>query len=298
MVGFVFPGQGSQYVGMGKELYQYSAKARHFFHLAKKTLGFDIKHILFEGPEEILKESKNAQVGILLHSIICFELLKDKALVPDCVAGHSLGEYSALYAAGVFSFDDILHIVRFRGELMSEAGSKLLGSMCAVIGLDNRTVEKIVDEVDGVVIANFNSPAQTVLSGTIDAIEKASNRAEAAGAKRVIRLQVSGAFHSPLMKSAFEKFGRVLSKFEFRVPSVPVALNVTGELTKDVEQIKDALKRQILSPVRWVDCINSMSEYGVDRFVEVGPGKVLKGLVRRILPDTEVVNVEGLQDID
>ncbi|MCK4255353.1 ACP S-malonyltransferase, partial [candidate division WOR-3 bacterium] len=274
MIGFVFPGQASQYVGMAKDLYDGSEKAKYLFESSKKVLGFDIKDILFNGPEDVLKESKNTQVAILMHSIICFELLKEKGLNPDCVAGHSLGEYSALYAAGVFSFDDVLHIVRFRGELMSKAGKKSLGAMCAIIGLNTTAVKEIIDEIDNVIIANYNSPAQTVISGNEKAVEIASARALKAGAKRVIKLQVSGAFHSPLMQSAFEKFGKVLTKFKFNTPNIPVALNVTGALTRDVNQIEDALKKQIVSPVRWVECVTAMKEYGVSRFIEVGPGKV------------------------
>ena len=298
MIGFVFPGQGSQYVGMAKDLYDGSEKAKYFFESSKKVLGFDIKDILFNGPEDVLKESKNTQVAILMHSIICFELLKENGLNPDCVAGHSLGEYSALYAAGVFSFDDVLHIVRFRGELMSEAGKKSLGAMCAIIGLNTTAVKEIIDEIDNVIIANYNSPAQTVISGNEKAVEIASARALKAGAKRVIKLQVSGAFHSPLMQSAFEKFGKVLTKFKFNTPNIPVALNVTGALTRDVNQIEDALKKQIVSPVRWVECVTAMKEYGVSRFIEVGPGKVLKGLIKRTIPDVEITNVEKLEDID
>ncbi|MCK4595488.1 ACP S-malonyltransferase, partial [candidate division WOR-3 bacterium] len=207
-------------------------------------------------------------------------------------------EYSALYAAGVFSFDDVLHIVRFRGELMSKAGKKSLGAMCAIIGLNTTAVKEIIDEIDNVIIANYNSPAQTVISGNENAVEIASARALKAGAKRVIKLQVSGAFHSPLMQSAFEKFGKVLTKFKFNTPNVPVALNVTGALTRDINQIEDALKKQIVSPVRWVECVTAMKEYGVSRFVEVGPGKVLKGLIKRTLPDVEITNVEKLEDID
>jgi len=298
MLGFVFPGQGSQYVGMGKDIYDGDNKARELFKRAEKALGVCITDILFNGPQDVLRESKNAQVAILLHSIVCFELLKEKEVIPVCVSGHSLGEYSALYAGGVISFEDVLHIVRFRGELMSEAGKKNPGGMCAVIGLAPDKIEKIVKEIDGIVIANYNTPLQIVISGRLDAVDKACAKMLDAGAKRVIKLQVSGAFHSPLMKSAFEKFDKVLSKLEFREPRIPIALNVTGKLTKDVYEIKDALAKQIISPVRWVDCVIAMTEYGVNRFIEVGPGKVLKGLIKKILPDAEVMNVERLGDID
>lgn len=298
MIGFVFPGQGSQYVGMGKDLYDGDDRARGLFKRAEKALGVCITDILFNGPQDELRESKNAQVAILLHSIVCFELLKEKGISPACVSGHSLGEYSALYAGGVLSFEDVLHIVRFRGELMSEAGKKNPGGMCAVIGLAPDRIEEIVGKIDGVIIADYNSPSQTVISGKLDAIDKAYARALESGAKRVIRLQVSGAFHSPLMESAFEKFGRVLSKIEFRKPEIPVAPNVTGKLTEDVSEIKDALAKQILSPVRWVDCVMAMREYGVSEFTEVGPGRVLRGLIKKILPDAEITNVERLEDID
>ncbi len=298
MVGFVFPGQGSQYVGMGKDLYDGNDKAREPFKKAEKALGVCITDILFNGPQDVLRESKNAQVAILLHSIVCFELLEEKGISPICVSGHSLGEYSALYAAGVISFEDVLHIVRFRGELMSEAGKKNPGSMYAVIGLTPEKVEKIVGEIEGVVMANYNSPLQTVISGGLDALDNAYDKALGAGAKRVVKLQVSGAFHSPLMESAFEKFSKVLSKIEFRKPEIPVALNVTGKLTEDVYEIKDALAKQITSPVRWVDCVGAMREYGVNKFIEVGPGKVLKGLIKKILPDAEIMNVERLEDIN
>jgi [acyl-carrier-protein] S-malonyltransferase len=298
MVGFVFPGQGSQYVGMGKDLYKGNDKAKRLFKRAEKALGVCITDILFNGPQGVLRESKNAQVAILLHSIICFELLKEKGISPTCVSGHSLGEYSALYAGGVISFEDVLHIVRFRGELMSEAGKKNPGAMCAVIGLAPGKVEKIVREIDGVIIANYNSPLQTVISGRLDAVDKAYAEMLKAGAKRVVRLQVSGAFHSPLMEPSFEKFSKVLSKIEFSEPEIPIALNVTGKLTEDICEIKDALAKQIISPVRWVNCVTAMMEYGVNRFVEVGPGKVLRGLIKKILPDAEIMNVERLVDIN
>ncbi len=297
MVGFIFPGQGSQYVGMGKDLHKGSKKARTLFERANEVLGFEVKDILFNGPDETLRESRNAQVAILLHSIVCFEIMRDEGMSPACVSGHSLGEYSALYAAGTLSFEDVLHLVRFRGEIMTHAGDENPGTMCAVIGLASEKLEEIIKNIGGVVIANYNSPLQTVISGRLDAVALASHKAEESGAKRTIKLNVSGAFHSPLMESAFDKFGRVLLKIEFRKPTIPVALNVTGKFAEDTSEIRDALARQIISPVRWVDCVMAMRNYGVRQFVEVGPGRVLGNLVRKILPDAEIKNVQGIGDM-
>lgn len=289
-IGFVFPGQGAQFTGMGKDLYDKYHKIRELYDNANQILGINIRDISFEGSDSEITESKNAQPCIFLYSVACYNLICMGK--PDVVAGHSLGEYSALFSAGVLDFDDALHLVRFRGELMSKTNP---GTMVAVIGMDANEVEKVINELksEGVItVANYNSPLQTVISGAPEMIEKASQILKERGAKRIIQLNVSGAFHSPLMETAFAKFKLVLLKTEFKLPSIPVVPNATGKLTTSVIEIKEALERQILSPVRWVESIKSMIEFGVDTFVELGPGKVLTGLIKQINPEVKVLKPE------
>ncbi|MCK4352696.1 ACP S-malonyltransferase [candidate division WOR-3 bacterium] len=291
-VAFVFPGQGAQYVGMGKDLYDHYSEARELYEKANQILGINIRDISFEGPENELTKSKNAQVAILLHSIACFKLMEKENYKPSVVAGHSLGEYSALFAANAIELDDVLHLVRFRGELMSRAGEINPGRMTAVIGIEASQIGEVVREVskEGIIsVANYNSPLQTVISGEPESIEKVSEILKNSGAKRVIPLRVSGAFHSPLMKEAFSKFEKVLLKIEIKSPVIPVVPNVTGKLTTSPLDIKEALKNQIISPVRWVDSIENMIKFGVNTFIELGPGKVLSGLIRKINPEVKVI---------
>ncbi|MDI6841085.1 MAG: ACP S-malonyltransferase [bacterium] len=291
-IAFIFPGQGAQFVGMGKDLYNTHPEVKALYEQANQILGVNIRDISFNGPESTLTESKNAQVAILLHSIACHKLIEKEDTKPSVVAGHSLGEYSAIFVAGAIELEDVLHIVRFRGELMSKAGDIHPGTMVAVIGLDSSKVEEVVKEVckDMVVaVANYNSPSQTVISGSIDGVNKASELLKSLGAKRVIPLQVSGAFHSPLMRDAFTKFELVLSKTEIKEPNIPVVPNVTGKLTTSSTEIKEALRQQIVSPVRWVDSIRNMIEFGVDTFIELGPGKVLTGLIKQINSEVKVI---------
>lgn len=293
-IAFVFPGQGAQKVGMGKDLYEKYPEVKELYELANQVLGINIRDLSFEGPQEELTESRNAQPAIFLHSVACWSVAKipiyrDYKEKPAIVAGHSLGEYSALFAAGVLSFDDALHLVRFRGELMSKTNP---GTMAAVIGIPATKIEEVIDGLksEGIItVANYNSPLQTVISGSPEMIEKASNILRKQGARKVIQLNVSGAFHSSLMEDAFAKFKLILSKTKLKLPSIPVVPNATGKPTTSLEEIKDALSRQIISPVRWVDSIENMVKFGIDTFIELGPGKVLSGLIKQINPEVQTL---------
>ncbi|MDD2889709.1 MAG: ACP S-malonyltransferase [bacterium] len=292
---FVFPGQGAQFVGMGKDLYEKYNEIKSLYEKANEILGIDIKKISFEGPENELKESKNAQIAIVLHSVASYNLLIQKGVTPSVTAGHSLGEYAALIAANAIDFDDALQLVRFRGELMSRAGEASPGTMAAVLGMPADKIEQIISEIGSptLVVANYNSPMQTVISGDIEGIKKASELLKTRGAKRVMPLQVSGAFHSPLMESAFKTFKLALEKIEIKNPSIPVVPNVTGKLTSSAEEIKENLGKQIISSVRWVDTVKNIVSAGTTSFVELGPGKVLTGLIKQISPEAELTGLEN-----
>ena len=298
-IAFLFPGQGSQYVGMGNSIYNDYKTAQEIYDRSEQLLGIPIKKISFEGPEEELKESKNAQVAILIHSFALYMIVSQK-LKPDIVAGHSLGEYTALLAAGAIDFPDALHLTRLRGELMSSAGEKSPGTMAAIIGLNSEKVKAICDQLskEGVINpANYNSPMQTVITGEIPLVQKAMAIAKETGAKRVIQLNVSGAFHSKLMDDAFIPFKKVLTKQEFHNPSIPIVMNVTGEEVRDTESIKTAIERQILNPVQWVKTLNTLRSANVDTFIEIGPGKVLSGLVKRTLKDVSIFNIDDSESL-
>ncbi|MCX7761700.1 MAG: ACP S-malonyltransferase [Candidatus Kryptonium sp.] len=297
-IAFVFPGQASQYVGMGKDLYENSSIAKEIFDKAEEILGFELKRICFEGPEEDLKQTKVTQPAIFVHSYIVSTLLGEK-IKADMAAGHSLGEYSALVYAGVLSFEDALKIVKLRGELMQRAGEKNPGTMAAIIGLDEEKVKQVCEEVkDGIVQpANFNTPEQIVISGEVNAVKKAMQLAKEAGAKIVKELVVSGAFHSPLMESAKDELKNALDEVKFNKPSIPVYFNVTAKPTFDLNEIKDLLYRQITSPVLWTQIVMNMVSDGAVKFYEIGPGKVLQGLIKKIAPTAEVSGFDKFDDI-
>lgn len=277
---FMFPGQGSQYVGMAKDLYSNST-VKSIIDRASDITGTDIAQIMFYGPIEKLTESKNTQIAIFLHSISVYSLIKND-IQPSIVCGHSLGEYSALFAAGIISLEDGITLVRKRGELMSLAGEKAEGAMAAVIGMDAAEIEKHIMDIDGAVIANYNGPMQTVISGSRADIEKAVDTLNNAGAKRVIKLNVSGAFHSPLMDYAYDEFSCFIDNFNFNKPSVPIIMNVTGKIESNENNIKKYLKKQIISPVRWTDTMNLLIDEGIDKFYELGPQKALAGMIKRM----------------
>ncbi len=293
-IAFVFPGQGSQYVEMGKDFYDNFAVAREYFDKANQVLDIDLKKLCFEGPEAELTETQNTQPAIFTVSMIAYEILKDKGVEPSMVAGHSLGEYAALCAAGVFDFETGLKLVRRRGELMASAvsdGSK--GTMAAIIALDREKIEEICEEVEGVCeLANINSPMQIVISGEEEAVHAAMQKADEAGAKKVVELNVSSAFHSQLMEPAKNKLKEYIQSMEFNDPRVPVIANSTADFVKNKEEIVSALEKQLTNPVRWVESMELMGENGIERALEVGPGRVLKSLMRRIDRSIKTYNIQ------
>ena len=296
---FIFPGQGSQYVGMGKDLYEGSAAAKVIFDKADETLGFSISRICFEGPEEELKQTKNTQPAIFLHSIVLFQLIKKKQF--EITAGHSLGEYSALVAAGALTFEDGLKLVRLRGELMQQASVEHPGTMAAIVGLDSIIVNELCVEAsaEGIVqAANFNSPGQIVVSGSTSGVRKAMELAKTRGAKIVKELPVSGAFHSPLMESAQAGLKAELEKIKIHDAMIPVYANVTARPTQNADEIRTLVLRQLVSPVRWDESVTRMIADGAATFVEIGPGKVLQGLVKRINGNVKTLGLEKLNDVD
>ncbi|HYP20549.1 MAG TPA: ACP S-malonyltransferase [Chloroflexia bacterium] len=302
-ISFVFPGQGSQFVGMGKEAYERSAAARAVFEEADRVLGFPITDLCFNGPAEMLNDTQYAQPAILTVSVAYLEEMRERLresgtpVEPYYVAGHSLGEYTALVAAGSLQLADALKLVWERGRLMKEEGERHPGGMAAVIGLSDERLKDVVEEASSegvVVIANSNSPVQTVISGEIQALLKAMELARNEGAARVARLAVSIASHSPLMQQAGVQLSQVISNIKLTDPLVPLVANITGQVLTTAEDIKRELSDQLCTPVAWVASVRQMVEGGVNTFVEIGPGQVLSGLIRRISDDVQVLKLEDL----
>jgi [acyl-carrier-protein] S-malonyltransferase len=297
---FVFPGQGSQYVGMGKALFDASETARRVFRRADEILGFALTRMCFEGPEQDLNDTINAQPAILTVSIACLNAMRERwqamgqVVAPRYVAGHSLGEFTALVAADVIDFDSALVLVRERGRLMKENGTDRPGGMLAVLGLDRDVVEAVVADaaVMGVItVANANSPGQIVLSGEAPALERAAELARARGAARVVRLPISIASHSPLMARAAAQFGEIVARLPLRQPRIPIVANITGQILTSADDIRKELADHILKPVQWTSSVVEMVARGSAEFLEIGPGQVLSGLIRRISTDAHVVTL-------
>lgn len=297
----LFPGQASQYVGMGQDLYEESARIRQLYELASDLIGVDITSMSFEGPSEELKKTRFTQPAILLHSLAVLAILEDRSPPFDYACGHSLGEYGALAACGALSYEDAVRAVVKRAALMEEACLKNPGSMAAIIGLDQQEVEKICDKASGkgvVVPANFNSSAQIAISGSIEAVNEAVVLAKEAGAKRTIILEVGGAFHSPLMESAGPPFNEYLNSINVNDPAVPVIANVTAEPVTSGAEIKKLLVRQLTAPVKWSQTMRCLVANDVTQLYEIGPGKVLIGLARREMKPEKSTSLDKLTDVE
>jgi [acyl-carrier-protein] S-malonyltransferase len=297
-IAWVFPGQGSQYVGMGADCYRENSTAGATFAAADRILGISLSTICFEGPELELRQTRNTQPAIFLHSTALARIIA--AEPPAMVAGHSLGEYSALVTAGALTFEDGVRLVRLRGELMQRAGELEPGTMAAVIGVAPEVIIEVCREASSAGIvqpANFNSPGQIVISGSVEGVRKAMEIAKQRGAKMVKELVVSGAFHSPLMRSAKEGLRAALDATEIRDARIPVYTNVTAEPVTRAAEIRELLYQQLTSPVRWEESVRNMIRDGATRFVEIGPGKVLQGLVKRIDPAVETAGIDKYNDI-
>lgn len=298
-IAFVFPGQGTQYVGMGKELYENNELARQEFDNLFSKLDFDLKTVMFEGPEEVLKETKNTQPAIVSMSLILTKLLEEKGIKADFVAGHSVGEYAAFGAAGYLSIDEAVKLTSARGKFMNDVAVKVNGGMAAIIGLDSDKIVETLKNVEGIVEAvNFNEPKQTVIAGQKDAIERACVALKEAGARRAMPLAVSGPFHSSLMQEAGEKLKEEAEKYNFQMTDVKLVANTTAEVLKNVDEIKEEIYKQSFGPVRWVETIQKLKAEGVTQIYEIGPGKVLAGLIKKIDKEIQVKNIEKLEDFE
>ena len=301
MIGWLFPGQGSQYVGMGLDLKENSEKAKEYFDISNEIMNCDIQSIIFNGPEELLKKTEYTQPAVYVVSVITGYLLIDKGLKPSTLAGHSLGEYSALAIGGAFDFATGLKLVKARSENMANAGLKKKGTMAALVGLDDKTVMNLCQsyEGDGVVVpANFNSPGQVVISGNINAVEWVIKSSKDAGARMAVELKVSGAFHSPLMSPARENLAEMINSLEISDTVHPVFTNVDAKpVTKDTD-IKSSLIRQLENPVLWAKSILEMKNKGINHFIEVGPGKVLQGLNKRIDRSIKTQGVDSITKLE
>ena len=298
-IAFVFPGQGTQFVGMGKDIYENSEIAKKEFDEIFGSLSFDLKDAMFNGPEETLKKTKYTQPAIVAMSLVLEKLVRAKGITPDFVAGHSVGEYAAMGSAGFLTLSEAVKLTSFRGEVMNEIAEQVNGGMAAIIGMESSDIIEALKEVDGVVEAvNFNEPKQTVIAGDKQAIEKACEVLKSKGARRAMPLAVSGPFHSSLMKPAGEKLREEAEKYNFKDAEVTLVANTTADFLTKPEEIKAEIYAQSFGPVKWVDTIKKLKENGVDTIYEIGPGKVLAGLIKKIDKEIKVVKINSVEDVN
>ena len=306
---FLFPGQGSQKVGMGLALFQEYTAAQAVFDEADTVLNRKLSRLCFEGPADVLRQTENTQLAILTCSVAALRVLNEQGIIPKAVAGHSLGEYSALVAAETLTFSDALRLVEYRARVMAEASQRQDCTMAAILGMEQTTLQDLCESVSSakttstepdasvVQIANYNCPGQLIVSGNTAAVEQVMDSAKAAGARRCLRLEVSGAFHSALMAPAQEQLQTVIEDFRFNTPNVQVVANVTGELVQTAAEIRRLLIAQVTSAVQWEKSIRTIGDAGISHFVEVGAGTVLSGMVRRTLPEAICLNVEDIKSL-
>ena len=294
---FIFPGQGAQVCGMGQDFYEHTETGRKIFDWASELLGFSMPELCFEKNDR-LDITEYTQAAMVTVSVAMLKVMEEQGFRPDVTAGLSLGEYCALAASGVMIPEDAILTVRRRGILMQEAVPAGIGGMSAVLGMNAEAIDQVVDPIDGVQVANYNCPGQIVISGRLEAVAQAAEQLKAAGAKRVLPLNVSGPFHSALLKEAGEKLGKFLENVTVSDPVIPYAANVTAEYVTRAEEVRPLLERQVYSSVKWQQSVERMIADGVDRFVEIGPGKTLTGFVKKISRDVKAVNIERLDDLE
>lgn len=301
-IAFVFPGQGAQAVGMGSDIYEQDNEARAIFEQANEALGFSLTEIMFAGPDEVLKQTANTQPALLTASVAFLKLVEKAGIKADYVAGHSLGEYSALVAANVISFEDAVRTVRARGQFMEQAVPNGKGAMAAVLGAERAALQQLCQEISAqgssVELANVNCPGQIVVSGTAEGVQAVVERGKEIGAKRVISLEVSGPFHSSLMENAATALGKELQQLSLQDAQIPVIANVTAAPVTSAAEIKELLQRQVCAPVLWEDSIKTLIELGVDTFVEIGSGSVLTGLIKKIDKQVKTITINKLEALE